>query len=513
MSTDETTPLLNRMKSEEKGDIPTYPPTHEGGFRTLILLFDGTGDKDDEDISNVVALKNMLHPEKDPKKQLIYYQTGIGTYNPYFPGLKTKIPLITDASRKLDGAVAWSLDHHVVGFSRGAYTARAVSAMINKVGLLPQSRRDQAWPAYESFTSKGKDTWEHSAVFRKKNESRGVIIEFLGVWSAPRVVFIHHQNLTKTIHNRDTVNSVGMINARKLPFTASNGSVKTFRHAVALDEHRSRFRSNMWNPPKSDPKKQPQPLVTDVDQVWFAGAHCDVGGGSVPNGTRPNLAHIALRWMVRECFKAKNGMMFNPAGIRDIGIDPDTLYPAVKTRPAPLEPTPDLKLSSDNIIKKPGVIKRVGSWLKGWFTTPPKPEKPDYSVYKTYDEEQLDLVDALAPIYDQLVINKAKWWILENTWLKGYSVQEKRDVWRRNLGRGRTILPPLDPDLTDPVKAAAKNEVPLDPRWAKLRVHRTVRTRMAYAGDDKIPRYIPKALMNGETTLDKLDSDLIKWVD
>lgn len=219
--------------------------------------------------------------------------------------------------------------------------------------------------------------------------------------------------------------------------------------------------------------------------------------------------------MVRECFKTKNGMMFDPAEIRGIGINPDMLYPEVNTRPDPLEPTPDLKLSTDNIIKKPGVVKRFGSWLKSWIVTPPKPEKPDYSVYKTYNEEQLDLVDALAPIYDQLVLNKAKWWILENTWLKGYSVQEKRDIWRRNVGRGRTILPPVDPELTDPVKAAAKNEVPLDPRWAQLRVHRTVRTRMTCAGDDKNSRYIPKALMNGETALDKLDPalNLIQWVD
>ncbi|KAH9478759.1 hypothetical protein JR316_0009220 [Psilocybe cubensis] len=519
MSNDETTPLLNKMQSDAvenlKGDIRTYPPEHEGGYRTLVLLFDGTGDTDDGDISNVIALRNMLHPRNDPKKQLVYYQTGIGTYNPHFPGLKVKVPLVSDVSRTLDSAIAWSLDYHVVeayqwlidnyqendkiclfGFSRGAYTARAqvdsVSAMINKVGLLPQARKDKAWDAYKSFTKEGPDTWTDSKAFRKENESRGVIIEFVGVW--------------------DTVNSVGTVSARKLPFTASNGSVRTFRHAVALDEHRSRFRSNMWNPPKTDPKKQPWPLVTDVDQVWFAGAHCDVGGGSVPNGTRPNLAHIALRWMVRECFKTKNGMTFDPAEIRSIGINPDMLYPKVVERPAALEPTPDLKPSTDT-IKKPGVIQSAGSWLKSWFVTPPEPEKPDYSVYETYSEEKLDLIDALAPIYDQLIVNKAKWWLLENTWLKGYSPQEKRDVWRRNLGRGRTILPPVDAELTDPVKAKAKHQVPLDPRWAKLRVHRTVRTRMACAGDDKNPPYIPKALMNGETTLDKLDPELIQWVD
>lgn len=76
------------------------------------------------------------------------------------------------------------------------------------------------------------------------------------------------------IRRRDTVNSVGAVRAKSLPYTASNASVRTFRHAVALDEHRARFRSNMWKSPSTDPTKQPRPVVTDVDQVWFAGGHC-----------------------------------------------------------------------------------------------------------------------------------------------------------------------------------------------------------------------------------------------
>ncbi|KAF8156140.1 hypothetical protein BJ912DRAFT_1012934 [Pholiota molesta] len=509
---EESTPLLSSQNGNSKGPIATYPPSHEGS-RTLILFFDGTGDKDidDADTSNVVALRNMLHPLDDPEKQLVYYQPGIGTYNPHFPGTKVEIPLVSGASRTFDSAIAWSLEYHVVegyewimknyregdkicmfGFSRGAYTARALSAMINKVGLLPLAHKNKVWPAFHSFERKGEDTWTHSTAFKKENESRNIIIEFVGVW--------------------DTVNSVGIVRAKSLPFTASNSSVKTFRHAVALDEHRARFRSNMWNPPKTDPKKQPRPVKTDVDQVWFSGAHCDVGGGSVPTGTRPNLANIALRWMVRECFKTKNGMTFDPAEIAAIGIAPDSLYPVVKPRPAALEVPKDVKISTDNILK-PGVVSRATSWVKSWFTKPPKTQKADKSIYETYTEEQLDLVDALAPIYDQLVIAKAKWWVLENSWLQMWSVPQKKFIRRRNQGRGRTILSPVDAALTDPAATAAKGQVPLDPRWAKVRVHRSVKARMECPGDAKNPRYVPIALLNGEQTLDKVDSKLIEWVD
>ncbi|KJA26200.1 hypothetical protein HYPSUDRAFT_159080 [Hypholoma sublateritium FD-334 SS-4] len=508
--TSETTPLLSDASANGASEdgIETIPPAHDGGCRTLVLLFDGTGDTDDDDISNVIALRNLLSPKKDDSKQLVWYQPGIGTYNPHFPGTKIDVPLVGSASRKFDSAIAWSLEYHVVegyewlmknyrdgdkiclfGFSRGAYTARALSAMVNKVGLLPTARANQVWPAFQSFARQGKDTWAHSAAFCKENESRRIIIEFVGVW--------------------DTVNSVGAVRAKSLPYTASNASVRTFRHAVALDEHRARFRSNMWNPPSTDPKKQPRPVVTDVDQVWFAGGHCDVGGGSVPNGTTPNLADIALRWMVRECFKTHNGMTFNPAKLAAIGLAPDTLYPVVQPRPAALAPAPEQRISTDHILK-PRMASRASAWVASWFRDPPPTPAPRRAPVGS--EAQRDLADALAPLYDQLVINRAKWWALENVWLQMWSVKNKAFERRRNLGRGRTILPPVDAALTDAATAAARGLVPLSARWAKVRVHRTVQARMACAGDEKTPRYVPTALLNG-LTLDKVDPALIEWVD
>ena len=48
---------------------------------------------------------------------------------------------------------------------------------------------------------------------------------------------------------RDTVNSVGLI-PHALPFTTSNTVVNTFRHAISLDERRSKFKANLWNRPE-----------------------------------------------------------------------------------------------------------------------------------------------------------------------------------------------------------------------------------------------------------------------
>ena len=54
---------------------------------------------------------------------------------------------------------------------------------------------------------------------------------------------------------------MGGIIPRTLPYTANNPSVETFRHALALDEHRIQFRPNYWR------------AHTDVQEVWFAGHH------------------------------------------------------------------------------------------------------------------------------------------------------------------------------------------------------------------------------------------------
>ena len=48
---------------------------------------------------------------------------------------------------------------------------------------------------------------------------------------------------------RDTVDSVGLV-PRNLPFTTSNTLVRTFRHALSLDERRAKYKTNLWNRPR-----------------------------------------------------------------------------------------------------------------------------------------------------------------------------------------------------------------------------------------------------------------------
>jgi uncharacterized protein (DUF2235 family) len=260
--------------------------------RKLILCFDGTNNAYATTNTNVVKLYAMLDRSKDD--QLAYYQPGIGTSPP--PGIwgKAKKWIIT----RFDLAIAWLLEQHVTdgyrflmryyregdqififGFSRGAYTARALAAMVHKVGLLSQGNEELIPFAWAQFEREG--DWEESGGFRK-TFCRKVPIEFLGLW--------------------DTVSSVGWLwHPQYLEFTANNPSVKVVRHALALDERRSYFVQNLWG---HDPTTQ-----TNVEQVWFAGVHCDVGGGYAE--AESGLAKLALQWMVAQ--SRLFGLRFDPA--------------------------------------------------------------------------------------------------------------------------------------------------------------------------------------------------------
>jgi hypothetical protein len=89
------------------------------------------------------------------------------------------------------------------------------------------------------------------------------------------------------------------------------------RQALAIDETRMKFAPTLWEAP-SEPAGAPTEDPR-VKQVWFEGAHSDVGGGQVETG----LSDTSLLWMAREAHAA--GLVFDTAllGIYvDSGSDP-----------------------------------------------------------------------------------------------------------------------------------------------------------------------------------------------
>ncbi|KAG6847987.1 hypothetical protein H0H93_004362 [Arthromyces matolae] len=345
----------------------------------------------------------------------------------------------------------------IFGFSRGAYTARALAGMLHKVGLLPKCNHQQVPFAYKMYSREDAVGWRQSTAF-KKAFSIDVDIELLALW--------------------ETVGSVGMI-PKRLPFTTSNTHVKYFRHALALDEHRVRFKPNFWNRPTAEelslglkrgvmPRPKPQYATTrdferefthggehftDIEEVWFAGCHCesqDVGGGAVRNEVRNNLARIPLRWMVRQCFLLKTGILFHKDMFKVIGMDPDSVWPIVKPRPPPVT-----ALSTPHTAEVK-YLPEIGS------------SRAIVDVSDFVSEEEEDLADALSPINDMLDIAKP-WWLLEYIPQK-IKYQGDDDEWVKkvsiNRGNGRRI----------------------PKEQGGIKVHRSVKLRMDHPGMNYVPR-------------------------
>ncbi len=97
----------------------------------------------------------------------------------------------------------------------------------------------------------------------------------------------------------DTVSSIGWYeNPLRLPFTGDNPEIEIGRHAIAIDERRAFFRTNLWIPKGPPPHSGPR----DLKQVWFPGVHSDVGGGYPERES--GLSKFALRWMLMEAINA-----------------------------------------------------------------------------------------------------------------------------------------------------------------------------------------------------------------
>jgi len=186
----------------------------------------------------------------------------------------------------------------LLGFSRGAYTVRAVAALLHMYGLIRAGNEPlvpyaiRMMMAITKLRERKSAPEEVNAYFELARQFKqhfcieGCCPHFVGVW--------------------DTVSSVGWIeNPLRLPYAANNPDIAIGRHAIAIDERRAFFRTNLWrpSPPTGGPK--------DVKQVWFPGVHSDVGGG-YPEA-ESGLSKIALEWMLRESKDA--GLLVEPARV------------------------------------------------------------------------------------------------------------------------------------------------------------------------------------------------------
>lgn len=256
--------------------------------KNIVVCCDGTDNQFSGCQTNVVRLFKCA--KNIPGEQVAYYDPGVGTMAA--PGLYGKIAKRASVllglafgfgfSQNVEDAYEFLMQTYepgdqvyLFGFSRGAFTVRALAGMLHAVGLLRPNTENLIPYARRYWRDSYSDTGREVAADFKRTLARECKPHFVGVW--------------------DTVSSVGWIsNFKTFPYTRHNPDIAIFRHAVSIDERRCFFRQNLF---EADLPTQ------DVKNVWFAGVHSDVGGGYPYDEI--GLSQIAFEWMANEALQAK----------------------------------------------------------------------------------------------------------------------------------------------------------------------------------------------------------------
>jgi uncharacterized protein (DUF2235 family) len=158
----------------------------------------------------------------------------------------------------------------VLGFSRGAYSARSLAGMISRCGLLRPDATTSVDEIYQRYAVRNEELVA---------DSRHVPIHFVGVWDTVGALGVPFGNFpgvsrsTTLFHN-----------------TSPSPRYRNMFQALAVDEHRAAFAPTLWTDEDGFALSPEQ----RIEQRWFAGAHSDVGGGG---GRDDGLPRIALAWM------------------------------------------------------------------------------------------------------------------------------------------------------------------------------------------------------------------------
>jgi uncharacterized protein (DUF2235 family) len=271
--------------------------------KNVVVCCDGTANEFARHNTNVAKLYSVL--QHDVASQVTYYHPGIGTMEP--AGALTT--LSRKATKLLGMAIGYGLEFDIrdayvfvmnhyqegdrlflFGFSRGAYTARAVAALIRMYGLIRPG--NEPLVPYAIRMMRG--------IMRAKSPGGDDVAEYFSLAAGFKETMGGAQCKTHFAGVWDTVSSVGWIeNPLKVPYVTDNPDIDIGRHAIAIDERRAFFRNHLWRR-SSDTAKEHGPK--DLKQVWFPGVHCDVGGGypEVESG----LSKHALKWMLDEATAA-----------------------------------------------------------------------------------------------------------------------------------------------------------------------------------------------------------------
>ncbi|KAF2154064.1 hypothetical protein K461DRAFT_327229 [Myriangium duriaei CBS 260.36] len=270
-----------------------------------------TGVKHSQPPSNVTRLSRAIHPQtSDGTKQIVYYSRGVGSTGGFadrlYGGLSGE-----GVAENIRAAYAFLSTNYrrgdeifLFGFSRGAFTARAIAGLIAQVGVLTRSGQDYLAEIYADVRHRHDEDYkpaQPNKPFRNKPPASdpryraelahrglttlGVHVKAVGVWDTvgalgtPRIGWLEKVGLQSSVSKH------------QLEFydTKLSPVIENAFQALALDERRASFSPAVW-------ELEPRNTTTRLRQVWFPGVHANIGGGYPDQA----LANITLAWMASQ---------------------------------------------------------------------------------------------------------------------------------------------------------------------------------------------------------------------
>jgi len=199
----------------------------------------------------------------------------------------------------------------IVGFSRGAYTARALAGLVVGQGLLAKedcADHEQAYRYGAAVWAKHRESRPESDALRRLLDA---VISHLPSFVDPqsgRVATPPHALRpagVDCIAVWDTVGALGIplfdahderLDVFQFCDRTLSDKVRKGYHALSNEERRFDFTPTLWD------------ARDGVTQLRFAGAHADVGGGYPLTNDESALAHLSLGWMAERL--AQEGVLF-----------------------------------------------------------------------------------------------------------------------------------------------------------------------------------------------------------
>lgn len=186
---------------------------------------------------------------------------------------------------------------YIFGFSRGAYAARILAALINVAGIpdvrgMKNKERikyiEEIYSAYKSSGRKLITDRRTNVAMVLKTPYRSVHIKFMGLWET-----------IEALGWPDYTENIDVPNHR---YADQLCNVDKAAHALAIDDDRADIftpilltRWHLIEECKEDIK-----INKVVTEVWFSGAHSDVGGGY----KNTEISGVSLNWMIGQIKEA-----------------------------------------------------------------------------------------------------------------------------------------------------------------------------------------------------------------